>query len=424
MAATARRRSRLGPRPTGSAPACWSPSRTANGSTIASGGEPATWFERSGAPTWWTWSHEWLLLKWPQWSGHSRRSGVETLTLLAPLLVRDGAPKPPEGLADWLRRVGFRPNATLEGPAAGWLERWSIPLGEIDPAHIENALNVVCAKADGGATTPYVARRRRGVFGAVLRAAVRRQLLTTNPMDRVEWRAPASTMAIDVATVPAPAAVEAIVDHVALLRDEAARYSVLFAMVGMAGMRPSEAIGLLVHDLDLPARGWGLASLRGAVTSPGARYTDDGAVVEAKGLKQRAVGATREVPLPPLLVRRLRAHLRRFEPVEGHVFSNGRGLPVTATNYGRVWSRARTKLWPAGHPLATATVYDLRHAAATMMLRAAVPPAEVARRLGHSVDVLMRVYAGVFNDERERSNQLIDKALREGAPTVGNRVRR
>jgi hypothetical protein len=59
-----------------------------------------------------------------------------------------------------------------------------------------------------------------------------------------------------------------------------------------------------------------------------------------------------------------------------------------------------------------------------MMLRAAVPPAEVARRLGHSVDVLMRVYAGVFNDERERSNQLIDKALREGAPTVGNRVRR
>lgn len=151
MAATARRRSRLGPRPTGSAPACWSPSRTANGSTIASGGEPATWFERSGAPTWWTWSHEWLLLKWPQWSGHSRRSGVETLTLLAPLLVRDGAPKPPEGLADWLRRVGFRPNATLEGPAAGWLERWSIPLGEIDPAHIEKALNVVCAKADGGA---------------------------------------------------------------------------------------------------------------------------------------------------------------------------------------------------------------------------------------------------------------------------------
>ena len=250
------------------------------------------------------------------------------------------------------------------------------------------------------------------MFGAVMRAAVRRELLTTNPMDRVEWRAPASTMAIDVATVPAPSDVQAIVESVGSLRDEAARYAALFAAVGMAGMRPSEAVGLLVHDLDLPTRGWGLASLRGAVTSPGARYTDDGAVVQAKGLKQRAVGATREVPLPPVLVRRFRDHLRRFESVEGRVFANGRGLPVTATNYGRVWSRARATRWPKGHLLAAATVYDLRHTAATMMLRAGVPPAEVARRLGHSVDVLMRVYAGVFDDERERSNKLIDRALR------------
>jgi hypothetical protein len=48
-----------------------------------------------------------------------------------------------------------------------------------------------------------------------------------------------------------------------------------------------------------------------------------------------------------------------------------------------------------------------------MMLRAGVPPAEVARRLGHSVDVLMRVYAGVFDDERQRSNELIDRAVRD-----------
>ena len=40
-------------------------------------------------------------------------------------------------------------------------------------------------------------------------------------------------------------------------------------------------------------------------------------------------------------------------------------------------------------------VYGLRHAVATMMLRGNVPPADVARRLGHSVDMLMKVYAGV-----------------------------
>ncbi len=263
----------------------------------AASGEPSSWLERSGAPTWWTWSQDWLALKWPQWSGHSRRSAVESLALLTPLLVRDRAPKPPADLADWLRQTGYRPGTTPEGAPAVWLERWSIALHEIEPPLIEKVLAAVCSKSDGGATVPAVARRRRGTFGAVLRAAVRRGMLTTNPMERVEWRAPVGAVAIDVATVPAPGDIQAIVDHVSALPSSGARYAALFATVGIAGMRPSEAIGLQVHDVELPARGWGLASLRGAVTSPGTRYTGDGIVTEAKGLKHRAADATREVPL-------------------------------------------------------------------------------------------------------------------------------
>jgi integrase len=387
-------------------------------------GKPVTWVEHGGGPSWWSWSREWLALKWPQWSGHSRRSAVETLTLLAPQLVPTGAPAPPEGLADWLREAGYRPGTPTEGPSAAWLARWSLPLTDIDPATIERVLQAICVKADGTPTVPSVARRRRGTLGAVLLAAVRRELLARNPMERVEWRAPTTTMAIDVSTVPAPSDVEAIVEHIAALSTSGARYAALFAAVGMAGMRPSEAIALRAQDLDLPKKGWGLASLRGAVTSPGTRYTRDGAVVEAKGLKHRAAGATREVPLSPDLVQRLREHLARFEPVDAQVFTNAGGRPPTSTNYGPVWLRARTHLWTEGHPLAAATVYDLRHAAATMMLRAGVPPAEVARRLGHSVDILMRVYAGVFADDRDRSNQLIDRALRTGTRADRNRARR
>ena len=100
------------------------------------------------------------------------------------------------------------------------------------------------------------------------------------------------------------------------------------------------------------------------------------------------------------------------------VFTNAAGRTPTSTNYGPVWGRARIKLWPEEHRLGKTTVYDLRHSAATMMLRASVPPAEVARRLGHSVDILMRVYAGVFADERQRSNELIDRAVK-GAPSKG-----
>jgi hypothetical protein len=55
-------------------------------------GVPASWVEDATAPTWWTWAQEWLGLKWPQWSGHSRRSAVESLAVLTPLLVRRRAP--------------------------------------------------------------------------------------------------------------------------------------------------------------------------------------------------------------------------------------------------------------------------------------------------------------------------------------------
>src|SRR3546814_16867341 len=62
---------------------------------------------------------------------------------------------------------------------------------------------------------------------------------------------------------------------------------------------------------------------------------------------------------------------------------------------------------------ATTEFYTYLH---TLALHDALPiSAGVAPRLGHSVDVLMRGYAGVFDDERDRSNALIDKALRASA---------
>lgn len=311
-------------------------------------GFPTSWRARPAGPTWWTWwtwSAEWLALKWPRWSGHSRRSVVESLTVLTPLIAQ-GAPPPGDDLVLWLRHCGYCPGVLTADAVPAWLQDQSVPLHDIDVG----SWNGSCTRR----------RRRRTVTS---------------------------------------------------LRSVGARYAALFAVVGIAGMRPSEAIGLGTVDLQLPKKGWGIAALHGALTSPGTRYTADGEVLESKGLKQRPVDAVRDVPLSPHLVDRLRWHLERWPPLDGRVFSNAGGRPLTTTNYGPVWGRARSQLWPPGHLLATATVYDLRHGAATMMLPAAVPGAEVARRLGHSVDILVRVYAGAFEDERDRSNELIDRAL-------------
>lgn len=371
------------------------------------GGEPSSW--SSTALTWFEWSQEWIALKWPQWAGTTRRSGLETLVAITPRMVRSGAPDPPAEVIDWLRSDGYVPGSDGWTTPPAWLPRWSLPLDEITPRSLEKVLADVTTRRDGKPVSASVARRRKNTLGAVLRAAVRRDLLDRNPMDRVEWRTPTRDLTIDVATVPSMVDVLALVDHVADLDSAAARYGALFACVGLAGLRPSEAIGLRAADLDLPSSGWGLAKLRGATTEPGARFTADGERTEEKGLKHRAEGTVREVPLPPPLVDRLRTHVHRWD--DDSLFLNVHGQPMTTGSYHPVWKRARKAAWVDRPELSSTTLYGLRHAAATMMLRAGVPPAEVARRLGHSIDVLLRVYAGVLVEERDRSNELIDTEL-------------
>ncbi|MGH9188308.1 MAG: hypothetical protein ACRD0U_21275 [Acidimicrobiales bacterium] len=335
-------------------------------------GLPMSWVDREA--TWWSWSQQWLAIKWSQWAGHTRRSAVESLVALTPVMKRPGAPPASTDVIDWLRVHGSRPGSAGWEPPPDWLGRWSVPLLDVDPALLESVRTRATTKLDGSPVSTEVARRRKTHLNSILRAAVRRGLLELNPMDRTEWKPPARTIAVEISTVPSYSDVLAISDYVAALRTDGARYAALFATVGIAGMRPSEAIGVQAADLDMPAKGWGLAVLRGAVTSPGTRYTRTGQVVEGKELKQRSVETVREVRVAPELMDRLRRHRRRFPPVDGSIFSNGGGRAPTTTNYGPVWGRARAVLWPPGHHLAGTTVYDLRHSGATVMLRAGVPP--------------------------------------------------
>jgi integrase len=62
---------------------------------------------------------------------------------------------------------------------------------------------------------------------------------------------------------------------------------------------------------------------------------------------------------------------------------------------GRMWRRARQAAFTAevaASPLAK-TPYDLRHAAVSTWLNGGVPPTTVAEWAGHSVEVLLRIYA-------------------------------
>jgi hypothetical protein len=60
---------------------------------------------------------------------------------------------------------------------------------------------------------------------------------------------------------------------------------------------------------------------------------------------------------------------------------------------------------------------SLRHAAVSLWLNAGVPAPEVARRAGHGVAVLLKIYAHCIDGQATAANQRITEAL--GTPDAG-----
>jgi integrase len=146
----------------------------------------------------------------------------------------------------------------------------------------------------------------------------------------------------------------------------------------------------------------------------GRDWTDGGTARQARGLKHRAPREMRSVPIPPVLVAMLRAHLCMYgTSADGRLFRTSRGGLIQDSAYSAVWQAARAAaLTPAQHasPLARRP-YDLRHAAVSLWLNAGVPATEVARRAGHSVAVLLKVYAHCIDGQADNVNKRIADAL-------------
>jgi len=189
-----------------------------------------------------------------------------------------------------------------------------------------------------------------------------------------------------------------------------------FGCLYSAALRPAEAVAQRESDCVLSARGWGRIDLAASEPCAGTEWSDDGASREERGLKHRAVNETRSIPILPVLARMLRAHIARYGTAPGgRLFRTARGGPLKDAGYGEVWQRARLMALTAAQqasPLARRP-YDLRHAAVSLWLNAGVPATEVARRAGHSVAVLFKVYAYCIDGQAGPANLRISDALGE-----------
>jgi integrase len=384
---------------------------------------------RSGR-TWYEHACAYVDMKWPHAAATSRRSIAEALVTVTPVLTRDMRGRPDD---ETLRRALFGWAFTPTGrdrvapaeirAALDWAERASLPVASLaEPDTVRLVLGAISTTTGGRPAAATTARRKRAVFSNALRYAVECGELDENPLPKVQWSAPKVAEVIDRRVVANPVQVRSLLTAVAEQGGARAKLAVFFACIYFAGMRPSEVVALRVSDCYLPAGGWGRLDLIASEPRAGRRWTDDGTVRDVRQLKHRAVAAVRPVPIPPELVQLLRAYLAEHGAApDGRLFRTGSGSALQNSMIAWTWRRAREMaLTPEQYasPLARRP-YDLRHAAATLWLNSGVPATEVARRLGHSVVVLLKIYANCLDGQEIIANVSIEQALGTAAGDAG-----
>ena len=374
-------------------------------------------FDReSGQPFEWSqtelsvaeWCVNWFMGEYPTWAPHTRKNHAQSLARVLPLMVKTKSPDPPD-------RIGFMIEEWLGGEAdmPRWLSRCSLPLADLTTERcvaIQREIEAVkvldrrASRTTPGTMKPIAAsdiKRVTKTIKAALTHAVRVKVIPLNPWPQASSRRKALqvTTQIDESTLPNHREVKDLLSQIPNHQPSSTGYQVLLSCIYYMGLRPSEARALSVSNLTLPKKGWGRARIREAVQDAGSRWT-----AESELIGKPKTGL-RDVPIPPVLVQILRDWIG--DRTNGYLVETRTGRPVHLSNLERSFRRVCDEMGT------TWSVYDLRHACATLWLSAGVPIKEVANRLGHSPEILLSTYAGVLTGDEKFANKCIENALND-----------
>lgn len=359
-------------------------------------GEPKKW--QVGRHSVAEWASEWLALRGRALKPRTRASYIEALAEVLPYLVHARATKlDPNGLAalraeirSWL--MGVNSDMPVQ------LRKYSLDLQELDASK-------ACQRADvaiqfGRAGQPranQTIRRYRVTANTLLNDAVERGLLESNPWPKSRARTVLERANLDrkVSNLPSDEAIRAVIERLARRRGrQTPGIVILCRLIFEAGLRPAEARALHVADVRLPTEGWGEVNIcRSANAGPKA-------ILEGVAdFGPTKTGASRRVPIDAELVAALREHIG--SRTHGLVAQGRDGKPISHSAWTRAWLKAREEL--------KCTIYQVRHVCATRWLKKGGLGniAEIARRLGHSPEVLLKIYVGVVDGDEEHVNSLL-----------------
>lgn len=364
---------------------------------------------------------QWVVRYWAmmvtEWEPKTRIANHRTLGRAMRHLLRDGAPKPTAAetaevdtwlLGDW---------STLDTP--NYIEDWSAPLADVTHEHLEDLLAAYRQKQTGsGSISPATEARTVAVLKGCWTQAVARGLVERDVWPAVQVmrktrkagrvvKATAGVQAVDKDVVLSPAQVWELAEACATVSDRAGVYRAYVATMGLCGLRPGEAAGLQLGDVELPdtdgAVGW--LTVRRTLRPVADRWLLDGEDCDHGPLKGRGSDEERRVPVPTALVPVLRAHIAQYRDsatLDSPVFISVGGSPIDPSRFKRdVWVKAVPTLWTSG-PLARLRRHDLRHAACSMWLQAGVALKLACQWSGHAtLSVFLDVYQGLMPSDEE-----------------------
>lgn len=375
-------------------------------------------------------------------------------------------PKGRRELSRYLNRVrghfvsGVEPGSEEAGTVAAYLRRCSLTVAPVEPTDVERVGGDLLRKhsdplAEVGRTelegfvAHYSVHHRdpnRMVSAATTKRmvadlkqcwarAVQEDVLDTNPWDRVELPRGgrgAGGRSAKAGVAPADAELVLSPDQILVLADratvegtwgEVVRCFVL--VMGFCGLRPSEATGLVVGDIDLPPTGAGWLTVRRSQRQIPARFLDTNDDPDWGPLKGRHLSDTRRVPIPASIVPALADHLARFcagaRPTDLVFQRNAK--PFDLSNFGDdVWDPTRRSLFPMRPDLSPDSPlqprlsrlrrHDLRHSACSMWLRARVDVSVCQRWSGHKrLSVFLDIYQGLIPGREEEGIRLVNNML-------------
>jgi len=270
-----------------------------------------------------------------------------------------------------------------------------VQLGRLGPARVQAAYDRLLRSG----LSPRSVAQAHAVLHRALNQAFHWGLIATNPTELV---------AAPRASRREMTALTSVELQRLLIATRDDRWYPLWAVLGTAGLRIGEALGLKWADIDLDGR-------RLAVRRALQRQREVGLVfVEPKTSKSR-----RSIRLTRFASQVLAEHrLRQRELAEATrgwedhrlVFPNRRGGPMESGSINEALARALSK---AGLP--HIRVHDLRHTTASILLEAGTHPKVVQDLLGHSTVVLtLDTYSHLTASLSLEAAQTIDALLAAG----------